>query len=189
MQRTVSLIHNDHLPTVDSNIRGTGDYDPRPLDVWSCAIFLMTMIFGGQPWNQADIEKDPVYAKFANPYLKFMESHPDEPFPTPTTSLGVYMNKGMPKPAIRALLIKMLHPESEKRCSIQDVINDRYFKTIDCCSDEFIEEEPTALNRVSTIDASKTASGCMKVRKLHNHLPPKQHRLPQYRFDMGHGWA
>ena len=150
----------------------------------------MTMIFGGQPWNQADIEKDALYAKFAKPYLKFLETHPEEPFPTPSTSLGAYMNKGMPKPAIRVLLIKMLHPDSEKRCSIQDVINDRYFKTVDCCSEEHIEEEPNTLKRVNTIDASKgIPAGSMKVRKLHNHLPPKQHRLPQYRFDMGDGWA
>ncbi|MCJ1388679.1 hypothetical protein MMC18_001528 [Xylographa bjoerkii] len=161
-----------------------GDYDPRPLDVWSCAIVLLTMMFHGQPWPQAT-KSQPSYAKFVEAWDRLEASRqqgvsteanvPKDPGP---------MFKAVAKPALRTLILKMMHPRPEKRIRIQDAVNDRWVKMIECCAHDEDDRETT-----KTIDASK-GSSCKiskNVKRSHNHLPPPKNWVPQHRFDLGDG--
>ena len=133
---------------------------------------------------------DAGYAKFHKSYTKFLEKHPDGVTDSDYPNCGpLFTNL---KPAIEKLLLRMLHPDPSKRAAIQDIISHRWTKTIDCCSQETEEEsllsKPT--KRMSgKFDAGKASLGGLKVVKQHNHLPPKQHRMPQHRFDMGDGYS
>lgn len=171
-----------------------GEYDPRPLDVWSTAIVFITLIFGGQPWAEASVTQ-PMYAKFHTAYSKFVAESTSGGLVTDTECVG-YCGPAfalLPKPAVRTILLKMLHPDPAKRASILDVVNDRWVKTIECCCDE---GECEGTGKLAGIEASckKEFDACkgkikgMTVVKCHNHLPPKQSKIPQHRFDMGDGY-
>ena len=172
-----------------------GEYDPRPLDVWSAAIVFITLLFGGQPWAEASTAQ-PMYAKFHNAYAKFVAESASGGVITETETVG-YCGPAfalLPKPAVRTILLKMLHPDPAKRASIMDVVNDRWVKTIECCSDE--GECDGAGGKAGAeggcermeFDASKARTRGMTIVKCHNHLPPKQSKIPQHRFDMGDGY-
>ena len=165
-----------------------GDYDPRKLDVWSSAIVMITLFWGGQPWGEASLNQ-PLYAKFHRSFTKWLEKHPDGIVTTEShpSNLGDVFVR-MQKPALVVILLKMLHPIPEKRVSIQEILGDRWIKIIDCCSDETEEEMLQLQKRMSNFDASNCKAGAVKVKKQHNHLPPKEHRMPQHRFDMGDGY-
>ncbi|KAI9832170.1 MAG: hypothetical protein M1819_004521 [Sarea resinae] len=164
-----------------------GDYDPRPLDVWSCAIVFLTMTYVGSPWTAARRDQH-LYRTFAEGWDKWLPTHPD--------GLITEEQGGQPKcgplfqmleiPALRRLLLRMLHPIPEKRISIQEAVNDRWVKTIECCS---LEDDERTENRVDAAgpQGCKEASK-LEVRKKHNHLPPAKSRLPKYSFDLGDGW-
>jgi protein-serine/threonine kinase len=165
-----------------------GDYDPRPLDVWSCAIVFLTMWHGGTPWPAAE-RKHPFYEKFASGWDKFFAEHPDGLVTDDAHPKVGPIISTLPSPGMKRLLLQMLHLDPEKRISIQQAINDRWVKTIDCCC---LDEERVK-NKVGAIDAAGK-KGClmakkMVVKKCHNHLPPEKKRLPQHRFDMGHGYS
>lgn len=165
----------------------SGEYDPRPLDVWSCAIVLICMIHKGNPWPSADANHPHEnYAKFLAGWDKFYEEFPDGLVTeNRTPSCGPIFEK-LGKIIIKNLLLRMLHPDPIKRISIHDAVRDRWVKQIDCCSDEYDS------NMVGSIDASGKAScklaSKMSIKKSHHHLPPKESKIPQHRFDMGHGW-
>ena len=169
-----------------------GDYDPRPLDVWSTAIVLLTLIYGGQPWNEASLSEDN-YAKFHKGFQDWMATH----------STGIVSDSESPakcgkcfsfldKPVIRTVLLMMLHPDPERRATIHQINRHRWVKNIECCCNEAASSDDEGLTRVkpSNFDASKCGkASSMKVKKVHNHLPPKVSKIPQHRFDMGEGWV
>jgi hypothetical protein len=148
----------------------------------------LAMTYGGQPWNQAS-RSEPFYAKFAGAWDRFAAKHPpglvaDDAFP----SCGPLF-AGLPKKALRLLVLKMMHPDPEQRMRIQDVVKDRWVKTIECCIHEGEEDHATA--KPVAIDASKRSSCVLDrvaIKKHHNHLPPKETRMPQHSFDMGDGY-
>lgn len=165
------------------------EYDPRPLDVWSSAITYVTMQFGGPPWHSAK-EDQPNYARFLDGWERWLTEHPD----------GEIKNEegGWPKcgslfsnvdpPPLRRLLLKMLHPDPEKRITVREVLTGSFLKGTECCSPESYEDKVDC-----GFDASKGMKGLSKANVLpkHNHIPPKEHRTPallRHRFDMGDGW-
>ena len=151
---------------------------------------LLTMVFGGQPWSEAS-QSQPAYAKFHAAFEKFTSSHPDAQISDTESPQGCGpCFSHLPKPAIRILLLKMLHPDPEHRARIQEIVGDRWVKMIDCCSEESEEEMVQAAKACGkTFDASKGGkNGAIKVKKLHNHLPPKVSKIPRHRFDMGDGY-
>ncbi|KAI9883207.1 MAG: hypothetical protein M1823_005033 [Watsoniomyces obsoletus] len=173
-----------------------GDYDPRPLDVWSCALAYITMRFRGSPWPSAD-RSYPQHEKFLKGWEAFYEKHPDR---------LITDDSGLPRcgelfiniepVALRRLILRMMHPMPEKRIGIHDALNDRWVKTIECCSPEEYEDGGGNVNgggagggggggnvtRVATFDVCDKRS-CKKagmkggIRKLHNHLPPVKRTL------------
>ncbi|GAD97616.1 predicted protein [Paecilomyces variotii No. 5] len=146
------------------------EYDPRPLDVWSCAIVCLALCFRGTPWELAD-PKDPNFARFLRGWQVFMEKKPD----------GVVTNVEYPscgkifsalhKESLRRLLLQMLHPDPDRRISIHAALNDRWIKTVDCCCPDLND-----FLTVTHIDAagknSCRSAERMVVHKTHNHAPP-----------------
>lgn len=76
-------------------------------------------------------------------------------------------------PALRRLLIAMLHPNPNKRCSIAEVAKHRWFKNIDCCQVESYDDATRVIDASQSNAGSKSAHN--KVVR-HNHLPPVSHK-------------
>ncbi|KAF3897529.1 HAL protein kinase [Trichophyton interdigitale] len=166
-------------------------YDPRPLDVWSCAIVYLTLHFRGNLWPSANREH-PNYARFTSGWEKFLAS----------SDTGIPSEDKMPScgPAfkhignrnLKLLLLKMLHPDPAKRITIKEVLGDRFMKSVECCAPETKKGEEQIEAVGAGIDAAGKASSKlaskMVVQKIHHHFPPEKKYLPQYRFDMGDGY-
>lgn len=148
------------------------------------------MIHKGNPWPSADRNNPHEnFAKFLKGWEKFCQTHPDGRI-TSTDQLphcGPVFT-ALTKPVLKSLILRMMHPDPVKRISIQEAVKDRWVKQIDCCCVENYDAET-----VESIDASKPGSfkfaGKMTIKKSHHHLPQKESRIPQHRFDMGHGWS
>lgn len=152
-----------------------GDYDPRPLDVWSSAIVCLALCFRGMPWQSAKPD-DPNYAKFIASWDAFFKKNPDGCITeTEYPSCGKLFS-ALHKEALRRLLLRMLHPNPEKRATMQEVLADRWMKVVECCC-----PEPGDLVRcVTCIDAAGKGSGKlaskMIVQKMHHHIPVDKRR-------------
>lgn len=62
----------------------------------------------------------------------------------------------------------MLHPDPEMRISIEDALEDRSMRGVECCSSDVdqVTESDT------TLDGSGEVESVMQTR--HNHLPPEK---------------
>jgi serine/threonine protein kinase len=156
-------------------ISKVGKYDPRALDVWSSAIVMIHLIFGGAMWQRADLkEGGPNYASLLKGWDKWNTGHEGQPDATITDTdypKVLAFDRFVKPPALRRVLLQMLNPDPAKRITIGDVVSNRWMKNIECCQLESYED-PTKM-----IDASK--SFCLNrngQRKIfcHNHLPPKE---------------
>lgn len=156
-------------------------YDPRGLDVWSSAIVMVNLIFGGPLWHKAEVAENApprdTYASLVRGWAKWKNNHVDDP-DNAITDIDyphVFVFDTFVKPpALRRVLLQMLNPNPEERISIANVVNNRWVKNIECCQPENYDE-PSAAN---LIDASKKpGQNRVSGRKIfcHNHLPPKEH--------------
>ncbi|KAF2681753.1 Pkinase-domain-containing protein [Lentithecium fluviatile CBS 122367] len=168
-----------------------GPYDPRPLDVWSCAIVFLNMTFGGAPWQAAKSEFE-LYNIFQKGWESWLQDHPDGQIfdgPDGHPKGGKIFTLVNP-PAVKRLILRMLHPDPEKRITIRDALESTYVKNINCCCPESYED-PTCCVDASKRGAQK-AQGRVTKRYLHHHIPPKHEskigRALTHRFDMGEGW-
>lgn len=151
-------------------LTGVDDYDPRKLDVWSCAIVYITLHYGGAPWNKAS-EDDPMFSRYAFAWGKWTSRHPDGIIKSDEVDLPACRLMSDMKLGLRRLLFRMTHPDPAKRASIEEVLKDRYITAIECCT--FDDEYQLGKNLdASKSDACKTATK-LNVKRLHNHLPPK----------------
>ncbi|KAL9086065.1 MAG: hypothetical protein Q9165_007277 [Trypethelium subeluteriae] len=147
------------------------EYDPRPLDVWSCAIVFFALRFYGSPWHAANAEHA-TYARFNKGWDEWLLSHPDGKIPDPSAVNAEDLPRCGPlfqalqKPALKRLLLKMMHPDPEKRISIENAVKTGFVRHIDCCV-----EEGDALP--TQIDPEKSLKGLYEVKKEHCHLPPR----------------
>ena len=152
-------------------LRKEDEYDPRPLDVWSCAIIFFTMRFYGFPWLSANPRHEK-YAQFKKGWDDWLLSHPDGSIPDPSSFNTEDLPRCGPlfqalqKPALKRLLLKMLHPHPEKRISIGDAIKTSFFKHIDCCSE-------IPLHQPENPGALKSLKGPYVVKRRHQHIPRK----------------
>ncbi|KAM7216647.1 Protein kinase-like domain containing protein [Rhypophila decipiens] len=162
-------------------LKKQGDYDPRGLDVWSSAIVMINLIFGAPLWARADAEaktKPHVnYVALVKGWAKWDEKHADLSPEERVLTDGDYpkvkaFDVCVKPPALRRVLLQMLNPDPDKRISINEVLNNRWVKQIECCQLESYDDP------AKTIDASKkTCLNRGNVRKVfcHNHLPLKDH--------------
>ena len=161
-------------------------YDPRPLDIWSCAIVYLTMTFGGNPWNAAKTEFD-YYARFKKGWKEWLEEHPDGQIfdgPDGHPKCGKLFSLIEPPP-FKRLILKMLHPIPDKRITIREVLKTTCIKNVGCCCPESYDEPKVCF------DASKASSAKIAATKkfLHHHIPPKPEnkvgKVFTHRFDVG----
>ncbi|KAI9732914.1 MAG: hypothetical protein M1818_007346 [Claussenomyces sp. TS43310] len=150
-----------------------GEYDPRPLDVWSSAIVMLHLIFGGALWSKAK-SGDENYDALLRGWSKWEQNHAGGQTISETDYPHVMAFDHMVNPpALRRLLISMLHPSPAKRCSIAEVAKNRWFKHIDCCQVDSYDDPEEIVDASKSRDCFKSA-GNRVVR--HNHLPPTVHR-------------
>lgn len=169
-----------------------GPYDPRPLDVWSCAIVFLTMTFGGCPWQAAKPEYE-YYARFKKGWDEWLPNHEDGQItdaPDGHPKCGKLFSLISPPP-IKRLLLKMLHPLPDKRITIREIMNTTCVKNIDCCCPEGFDD-PVCCIDTSKCTSKDTAKMAKSKQFLHHHIPPppekKVMRALTHRFDMGEGW-
>lgn len=163
-------------------------YDPRPLDIWSCAIVYLTMTFGGCPWQAAKPEFE-YYARFQRGWTAWLAAHPDgriEDAPDGHPKCGKLFSLIEP-PSVKRLILKMLHPRPADRIVIRDVLRTPCVRSIACCCPETYEDPAAAVR----FDAAKAGAGRATVAKkfLHHHIPPKPEnkvgKAFAHRFDLG----
>ncbi|KAI8957408.1 kinase-like protein [Daldinia sp. FL1419] len=158
------------------------EYDPRALDVWSSAVVMLYLIFNANLWEKAQAgltsPSQRTYNELVNGWNKInakKEAHPDEIGDEVYPKVTAFEYCVKPAP-LRRLLLKMLNPDPKKRITMNEVMNNRWMKNVECCQLESYED-PTKY-----IDASKKdwmKSGANKI-FCHNHLPPMStgHGLP-----------
>ncbi|KAH7157832.1 kinase-like domain-containing protein [Dactylonectria estremocensis] len=145
-------------------------YDPRPLDVWSSAIIMIYLTFGGAIWSRAE-KGNTHYDKLVKGWNNWYAKHPESDATISDTDYPkcYALDVGVTPPALRRLLLQMLNPNPQKRISINGVINNRWMKGVECCQIESYDD-PALI-----IDATKRDTTKNGVKKIfcHNHLPPK----------------
>ncbi|PTB60432.1 hypothetical protein M431DRAFT_71143 [Trichoderma harzianum CBS 226.95] len=149
------------------------DYDPRALDVWSAAIVMIYMTFGGAIWSRAEAG-NLHYDKLVTGWNKWNKKHEEEKDAviTDTDYPNCYaLDVGVNPPALRRILLQMLNPNPNSRISIYEVITNRWVKNIECCQLESYDDPKVV------IDVTKKDYGGKGGSKIfcHNHLPPKTH--------------
>ncbi|GJN67285.1 HAL protein kinase [Purpureocillium lilacinum] len=146
-------------------------YDPRALDVWSSAIVMIYLTFGGAIWSRAE-RGNAHYDKLVRGWERWYEKHPESGACITETDypLCLALDVGVNPPALRRLMLQMLNPDPARRIAIEDVLNNRWMKNVECCQIESYDDP------AQTIDATKKDC-CNKngTRKIfcHSHLPPK----------------
>ncbi|KAI1092828.1 kinase-like protein [Rostrohypoxylon terebratum] len=154
------------------------EYDPRPLDVWSSAVVMLYLIYAACLWEKAEPgTPSPVYSELINGWDKIDAKKAVNPESVKDAYPKVEAFEFAVRPvALRRILLNMLHPDPKKRMTMNEVVTNRWIKSIECCQLESYEDP------VKFIDASK--KDCMKssIGKIycHNHLPPLStgHGLP-----------
>lgn len=149
------------------------DYDPRALDVWSAAIVMIYMTFGGAIWSRAEAG-NLHYDKLVTGWNKWNKKHEEEKDAaiTDTDYPNCYaLDVGVNPPALRRILLQMLNPNPNSRISVYEVITNRWVKNIECCQLESYDDPKIV------IDVTKKDYGGKSGSKIfcHNHLPPKSH--------------
>lgn len=151
------------------------DYDPRALDVWSSAIVMMYLIFGGNLWEKAEIDannKNSQYNALVRGWEGLDRARAEMPDSHEKSYPQVMAFEAFVKPlTLRKILLNMLHPDPEKRMTISQVANHRFTKSVECCQRESYDG-PSVLIDASKADCMKKASN---VQFCHNHLPPQNH--------------
>ncbi|KAI9815612.1 MAG: hypothetical protein M1826_001980 [Phylliscum demangeonii] len=169
-----------------------GDYDPRALDVWSCALVYLFMRFKGAPWAAADPNYGQ-YGKFRRGWQTFLDAHPAQLI-TDDSGLPACgeVFRAVEPVALQRLLLRMMHPTPEKRIGAQDALDDRWIKKIECCAPEAADGggdgsgSGGAPECTFDVRDAKTCrlAGKHGIRKSHNHLPPAPtKRLLMHSFD------
>jgi serine/threonine protein kinase len=140
-------------------IKHEADYDPRAVDVWSCAIVYVTLCTGGTPWESASTNVKN-YNIYCSTWDEWLESFPDgiikkgRPLPNfaQTKQFGALGDVGS-----KTLAMGMLHPDPSKRWSAHDALDTVTVTEYPCCQQEGYSDDIKTRQR----------------KALHNHVPPK----------------
>jgi len=164
-------------------------YDLSKQDVWSCAILYLTLYHNGQPWQSAS-EAELNFAAFCEGWDAFLTRTPDS-VPVDENSYpqcGPLFSK-LPNHGQKRCILKMLHPDPDRRCTINDALADRWIKKVECCAPEALASESVMAPGGFDVSSKEScrAAAKMHVQAKHDHLPPPVKRLPQHRFDLGDG--
>ena len=145
------------------------------------------MIHKGNPWPAANrTHPHHHYMRYLAGWDEFIDKHPSGLITGGETPHCGPLFHELPKPAIKRLVLRMLHPNPNKRIGIQDALGDRFVKGVECCC---LEDKEGMGVDARMKEGSRATAGSVEVRKAHSHLPPKApSRLPSgilQRFDFG----
>ncbi|KAK7754566.1 hypothetical protein SLS62_003348 [Diatrype stigma] len=154
-----------------------GDYDPRPLDVWSSAIVLIYLTFSACLWEKAEVGSSMSFDQLVSGWTKLEAKRVEDPEGLRDAYPKIAAFEFALRPAsLKRLVLQMLHPDAKKRITMNEVVNNRWMKTVECCQLESYED-PTMFIDASKKNAMQSATGKIFC---HNHLPPQAtgHGLP-----------
>ncbi|RYP56709.1 hypothetical protein DL771_011648 [Monosporascus sp. 5C6A] len=155
-----------------------GEYDPRPLDVWSSAIVLIYLTFNACLWEKAEVGSSPSYDSLVSGWMKLEAKKVDDPESLRDAYPKVPAFECAVKPAsLKRLVLQMLHPDPAKRITMKEVVSNRWMKGVECCQLESYED-PAKFIDASKKNGTRAATGSKIF--CHNHLPPQAtgHGLP-----------
>ncbi|KAK9686632.1 hypothetical protein K7432_015087 [Basidiobolus ranarum] len=92
------------------------EYDAREVDIWACGIVYYAMTYHGIPFRTAT-KNDPNYKNFLE-----------------LRRLGTYEPLNKLPPGCRELLMRILEPNPSERITVQDILEDEWFKRIEVCN-------------------------------------------------------
>lgn len=128
------------------------------------------MFFCGTPWQVATRD-DPNYAHFLVGWDKFLKENPDGAIDSINYPSCGKIFHVIPRPALRRLLLRMLHPDPAKRLTIHEVLNDRWLRNIECCCPDPKDSEISYYAGAIGMDGLQSMD---KMSKPHKHCPPKK---------------
>lgn len=133
------------------------------------------MRYNGSPWPAAERQHGQ-YHKFIRGWDAFATRHPDQMITDASgcPRCGEVFGYLDSQPT-RRLLLRMMHPVPEKRMSIVEALNDRWVKTIECCS--MPDDDTACVGMIDVAEKKKCNVKNSGIKKLHNHLPPAPRRL------------
>lgn len=136
-----------------------GEYDPRAVDVWSCGVVYLTLVFGGNPWDHAspDCKNFNIYC---DTWDQWLDKYPDgEIRNNRELPAFVYTKQFMMLDDVgtKRMVFGMLHPDPDKRWTIHDVLDCKTVNEYACCQQEGYSD-----------DIKKR-----QKKALHHHEPPK----------------
>jgi len=114
------------------------EYDPTKVDVWAAGIIYYTMMFSSVPWRAAK-KSDPYFEH----YLKCLRHNSSSS--SSSSSHARFPLFDRYPPLVRDLIYKMLDPDPNTRYSIEDVLQDPWFVSVDYCTER--EPSTTHLHR------------------------------------------
>ncbi|KAI5791836.1 kinase-like domain-containing protein [Geopyxis carbonaria] len=159
-------------PYISPEVQGkTGPYDARKLDVWSCAMIYLVIIFGGPLWYSTEANNNPHFERYVKYFREWEDIHPgsemkkDGTFPRHPVFLNL-------KPSAMKLAYRMLHLDPAKRITIKEALNDKWVQSIEICNVDAQAEMGDGKVDAGCKAACKQA-GRAGVQRLHRHLPPK----------------
>ncbi|TGZ78247.1 Pkinase-domain-containing protein [Ascodesmis nigricans] len=157
----------------------TGPYDPRKLDVWSCATIFFVIQLGGPLWYSTEPTSEQ-FVKYVKCFRAWEKDHPDGEMTKSGTFPRHPAFQTLNKIAARKLVYRMLHLNPDKRITIHEALNDPWVQGIEVCA-----VDPPAGCPAGTFPQAVDAGckGACKqatksgVRRLHHHLPPRIDKL------------
>lgn len=137
---------------------------------------MIYIIFGGCIWESAEVNgktSNKHYESLVRGWTKWEAKHEEGDRMTDVDYPHVEaFDKAVNPPALRKMLLGMLHPNPAKRLTIDQVAGNRWLKNVECCQLDSYDDPQGS----QVIDASKQSSG-FKLNKVvqHSHLPPPAH--------------
>ena len=153
----------------------TSKYDPRALDIWGAGIVMVHLIFGGALWTRAQVnsnENNKFYAALARGWERWNAKHADAEATISELDYPKFMpfDVAVKPPALRRILLQMLNPNPAKRISSADIMNNRWFKNIECCQ---LESDEAPTHMIDAANMQTLNRGRQRKVFCHNHLPQK----------------
>ncbi|KAG0091299.1 hypothetical protein BGZ92_001033 [Podila epicladia] len=104
-------------PYIAPEVFITDEHDARPADVWSLGIIFVCMTIGRFPWKIPKGDQDPSYEAFARSGDKGKQR----------------VLKLLPRES-RPIMSRILEVDPTKRATIEEVVADPWFQSIDACT-------------------------------------------------------
>jgi protein-serine/threonine kinase len=147
-----------------------GEYDPRKLDIWSCAMINFVITYGGPLWYKAEnTTENPNFQKYVNSFKTWWAAHPDGEM-TKGGEYPHYRPFDMLAGGARKLMYRMMHLDPSKRCTIQEALADKWVQSIECCMvdkhNDFNERKVDA-----SCKGACNRANSVGVHRMHQHLP------------------